>query len=220
MKPYTKAKLEPLIEKYQRTLTLEDVEQIVLLDNIATRIDKGVTALESSEYFFIDGHRFRHPSFLVCDFIDRLSDRYLTGWAQTLAMLWAMDADRTYKDLEKFPSTPKLLKYARKIKFSLKTAAQQIEAIFDSPDESPKQAVTPWYICSILSKELGGSPDEWFRASPTKLEEGIKVVEEIRAAEEKAAGGKKQPPKPTPLLYAIRDFNEELLKLEQSWQVD
>ena len=99
-------------------------------------------------------------------------------------------------------------------------AAQQIEAIFDSPDESPKQAVTPWYICSILSKELGGSPDEWFRASPTKLEEGIKVVEEIRAAEEKAAGGKKQPPKPTPLLYAIRDFNEELLKLEQSWQVD
>lgn len=224
MKAYTKAKLQPLIEKHQRTLTLDDVEAIVDLDKIAERIEKNAKQINEPDYFRIGSRIYRYPSFRVLEFIDKSEGHYITGHFSVISSLWALDCERKQSDFDKMPGVAKLLNYARKIDVSVNEVSRILNEKFK--EEEPKKdadgnvvqpdPIDPWYICALLTREIGGSPDEWFNATPAKLDSAIKAVDEKVEAEMNASG-KSSPPKPTPTLRAVSEFRKHLNALESTW---
>lgn len=227
MKAYTKARLNPLIEKHQRALTLDDVEAIVDLDKIAERIEKNAKKIREPDYFKIGSRFYRYPSFHVLEFIERIEGHYVTGHFSVIATLWALDCERTPDDLDTTPGVFQLMAYARRVDASVKEIEQILNDKFkeDEPKRDSKgnviepDPVDPWYICVLLSREVGGSPEEWFNASQGKLDSAIRAVDEKVEAEMKSVG-KSGPPKPTPTLIAVSEFRKALNALEATWLVE
>jgi hypothetical protein len=222
MKAYTKEKLQPLIEKYQRTLTLEDVEVIVELDKIADDIEKGVKAIEDCDWFSIDGHFFKKPTFAREQLMQRIFERCKGGIFEIAGALYSLDLERTPEEISGTPSKFALLKYIATLDVPIKKAMSKIEEVFNltAEDESKKEkdgGISTWSLCAVLAREIGGSPDEWYDATPEKINSAIKVIEEKAEAESKAAGIT-SPPKDTPRIRAIAKFLKLQRELEASWQ--
>jgi hypothetical protein len=222
MKAYTKEKLQPLIEKYQRTLTLEDVEVIVELDKIADDIEKGVKAIEDCDWFSIDGHFFKKPTFAREQLMQRIFERCKGGIFEIAGALYSLDLERTPDEISGTPSKFALLKYIATLDVPIKKAMSKIEDVFNlaAGDESKKEksnGISVWSLCAILAREIGGSPDEWYDATPEKINSAVTLIEERIESEAKAAGVA-SPPKDTPRIRAIAKFLKLQRELEASWQ--
>ena len=219
MKAYTKSRVQKLIEKHQRTLTLDDVEKIVELDRIAERIECAVRDIEEQDGFSIDGHFFCGPTFAREQMIRRIVERHKMPTFHFAGVLYALDMDVKHEDLGRTPGKLELIRYMSKLDVSIKKAAKKIDEMF-SPDDGDKdgEPIDEWHLCAVLAREIGGSPDEWYDASPKKIRSAIKAIEEKVEAESKALGGRSSgPPKETPKLLAIADFRNKLNELEASW---
>ena len=94
MKNYTKTRIQALIEKYDRTLTLEDVESIIELDRIAGRIEKGIENVEKRDYFKIGERYFMRPSFARFALIQKIEETFSMDVWVLLGTLWALDMER------------------------------------------------------------------------------------------------------------------------------
>lgn len=222
MKAYTKEKLQPLIEKYQRTLTLEDVEVIVELDKIADDIEKGVKAIEDCDWFSIDGHFFKKPTFAREQLMQRIFERCKGGIFEIAGALYSLDLERTPEEISGTPSKFALLKYIATLDVPIKKAMSKMEEVFNlgADDESKKEkgnGISMWSLCAILAREIGGSPDEWYDATPEKINSAVTLIEERIESEAKAAGVS-SPPKDTTRIRAIAKFLKLQRELEASWQ--
>lgn len=224
MKNYTKTRIQALIEKYERTLTLEDVEAIIELDRIAGRIEKGVDAVERRDYFRIGKRYFMRPSFARFALVQKMEEAYSMDVWVLLGTLWALDMDRTLDELKTPPKWPTLMRYAFKLDVPISEVSKIVEkelyeANEDAEGNDADKDFSPWKLCAVLARETGGSPEEWYHASPEKVEGAIKAIEERIEAEAKAMGGNStHAPSPSPLLYAVRDFRIKAEELEKSWQ--
>ena len=224
MKNYTKTRIQALIEKYDRTLTLEDVESIIELDRIAGRIEKGIENVEKRDYFKIGERYFMRPSFARFALIQKIEETFSMDVWVLLGTLWALDMERVEKELKTPPKWPTLIRYAFKLDVPISAVSKIVEKeLYQSnEDASGNEAdkdFSAWKLCAILAREAGGSPDEWFNANPEKIEGAVKAIEERIEAEAKAmGGGSKHAPQPSPLLYAVRDFRIKAEALEKSWQ--
>lgn len=209
------------MEKYQRTLTLDDVERIVELDEIACDIQKGARAVQDLDWFSVDGHFFKKPTFAREQLIRRISETFSGGIWDIAGALYALDLNRTPDELKGTPTRLKLITYVSRLDVPIKKAVKAIEDAFgldEEEDTNESDPVDAWGLCSVLAREVGGSPDEWYDASPEKLRCAIKVIEDKVEAEVKAMGGSKGPPKDTPKIRAIAKFAEKLKELEATWQ--
>ena len=203
-------------------MTLDDVEVIVELDEVAGRIEKSVKSVVKKDWFKIGDRFFLYPSFHHIDLIDRVEGKYHTGHFTTLATLYVLDAENQCQALDKLPGVAKLLKYSKSLKASVREVERVLEQEFgfeDSGDGGKEESSTHWEICCVLSREVGGSPDEWSKASPAKVDSAIKTVNDKIDAEAKAMGTQSGPPKETPKLLAIAEFRNKLKELEASWLV-
>jgi hypothetical protein len=224
MKNYTKTRIQALIEKYDRTLTLEDVESIIELDRIAGRIEKGIENVEKRDYFKIGERYFMRPSFARFALIQKIEETFSMDVWVLLGTLWALDMERAEKELKTPPKWPTLIRYAFKLDVPISAVSKIVEKeLYQSnEDASGNEAdkdFSAWKLCAILAREAGGSPDEWFNANPEKIEGAVKAIEERIEAEAKVmGGGSKHAPQPSPLLYAVRDFRIKAEALEKSWQ--
>ena len=218
MKLYTKAKIQPLIEKHQRTLTLDDVEAIIELDKIAERIEKNAAKVVDRDWFKIGDRFYSKPTFARLDLIDRVNERFTTNLFNLIGVLYALDLDTTRFD--KTPSLATLINYKRKVSCTLDEINRELSAnltIKEDADEKEEAKDNVWRMCCVLARESGGSPDEWYNAPPSKLQAAVDSVEEKYAAEAAAHGGRKAPPRETPTILAIKDFRDKAAKLEASW---
>lgn len=205
-------------------MTLEDVEAIVDLDKIAERIEKNAKRIKEPDYFKIGSRFYQHPSFRVLEFIEKSEGHYITGHFSIIASLWALDCERKNADFDRMPGLIELIRYSRGVDASVKEVSEILNEKFK--EDEPKRdssgniiepdPVDPWYICALLSREIGGSPDEWYNATPGKLDSAIRAVDEKIEAEMKSVG-KSGPPKPTPTLIAVSEFRKALNVLEASW---
>lgn len=225
MKNYTKSRIKALIEKYERTLTLDDVESIIELDKIAGRIEKGVENIEKRDYFKIGDRYFMRPSFARFALIQKIEEAYSLDVWRLLGTLWALDMERTERQLKVPPKWPTLIRYAFALDVPISAVSRILESeIFNTDKDSTEvdndKDFSAWKLCAVLAREAGGSPDEWYHAWPEKIEGAVKAIEERIEAENKAMSGghSKHAPSPTPLLYAVRDFRIKLEALEKSWQ--
>lgn len=209
-----------MIEKYQRTLTLDDVDAIVELDRIAERIEKNAKQVTERDWFCIEGHYFKKPTFARADLIERIQEKYGdSGVFSVSGILYALDANLSVEDMERVPSRWQLTKYVCKLDIPIRKAVDALNELYSDDGGDGGEESSPWEICSVLSREIGGGPDEWYHASPQKLKSAIKAVEDKHEAEMKAMGGKSGPPRETPKLLAIVEFRNKLKALEESWQV-
>jgi hypothetical protein len=220
MKAFTKEKLTPLIEKHQRTLTLDDVDAIIELDGIADRIEKAAKEFAERDWFQIGDRFYTKPTFARLDLIEKINARYHTSLFNLAGTLYALDIHT--KELDKVPSIARLLRYKSKVDVPLSEINRRLDEAFGLTDKADaegesKGAESYWKLCCLLSREIGGSPDEWRNAPPSKIHEAVQVVEERIEAETKAAGGKSGPPRVTPKLAAIKEFKDKLDALEASW---
>jgi hypothetical protein len=221
MKAYTKEKLNPLLQKYQRTLTLDDVDAIIELDGIATRIEKAAKEFVERDWFTIGDRFYTKPTFARLDLIDKINEKYCTSLFNLVGTLYALDMN--LKDVDQVPSMARLLAYKRKVSVPVSQINRTLDEVFGLDDKADaesesKGAESYWKLCCVLAREVGGSPDEWRNASPTKVASAIATVEEKIDAEIKATGGRSGPPKVTPKLMAIKEFKDKLDALEASWQ--
>lgn len=219
MKLYTKAKIQPLIEKHQRTLTLDDVEAIIELDKIAERIEKNAAKVVDRDWFKIGDRFYSKPTFARLDLIDRVNERFKTNLFNLIGILYALDLDTTRFD--RTPSLATLMVYKRKVTVTLAEINRQLEANLemskgDTPSEDEGRD-NVWRMCCILARESGGSPEEWYNACPSKLQAAVETVEEKYEAEAHANGSRKGPPRETPILLAIKEFRDKTVLLEESW---
>jgi len=220
MRAFTKEKLNPLIEKHHRTLTLDDVDAIIELDGIAGRIEKSVKALSERDWFEIDGHFFLRPTFAREDLIRRISDKHGNGIFSAIGALYALDTNLPSSELVKTPGKLTLSKYAVTMDISIAKAMSKIEEIFgftEDEGDGKEGEFDSWSLCCVIAREIGGSPDEWMDASPQKLRSAIKTIEDKADAEAKAMGGSGGPPKETPRMLALAEFSRKLNALEASW---
>ena len=218
MKLYTKAKIQPLIEKHQRTLTLDDVETIIELDKIAERIEKNAAKVVDRDWFKIGDRFYSKPTFARLDLIDKVNERFTTRLFNLVGILYALDLETTRFD--KPPSLARLIAYKRKVTVTLdeinRELERNLEICKDEEVEEVERRDNVWRMCCVLARESGGSPDEWYNATPNKLQAAIDSVEEKYEAEA-AAHGKKGPPRETPTILAIKEFREKTLAMEASW---
>jgi len=222
---YTKAKIEPLIQLHNRTLTLDDVDVIVELDKIASRIQADAKEIERvrSSYFSVGDKVFSQQTFARASLCERILDAYGDGYLSDIGLVYALDMERTREEIEGMPSRTTLLLYRSKLHITLK----EVSAVFaeklggdedgDDDDTTTKQEV--WQMCAFLAKNVGGSPDEWMHATQEKIQGAAKFLDESIRAEQAATGSSKvaKAPAPTPLIYAVKEFSDKLKELEASW---
>jgi len=217
MKAFTKENLMPLIQKYQRNLSLDDVDAIIELDSIACRIEKGVEAVENRDWFIIGDRFYTQPTFARMDLMDRISAKFHTDAMALIGILYALDMDT--EDFTKAPSIPTLVAYRMSIKAPISEITRKLNIYLPSSEkEEGSGGGSIWRLCCLLAREVGGSPEEWMNASMQKIGEAVDVVNEKIECEARAASGKKQAPRETPRLLAIKEFKDKLDALEASWR--
>jgi hypothetical protein len=215
MKAFTREKLKPLIEKNQRTLTLDDVDAIIELDEIACRIEKGIRNVEERDWFMVGDRFYTQPTFARLDLIDRINAKYCTKVFNLLGILYSLDMDT--EDFDKTPTLIQLIGYRRKVKATIGEITRKLEDNLPKGESGTEDKGGYWRLCCILARELNGTPSEWMNATPSKIESAVDVINEKIEAEAKAMGGKSGPPKETPRLLAIKEFREKLNALEATW---
>jgi hypothetical protein len=220
MKAFTREKLKPLIERHQRTLTLDDVDAIIELDSIACRIEKECSKIVDRDWFRVGDRFYSKPTFARLDLIDKINQRYTTNLFNLLGVLYALDLET--KEFTNPPSMLKLLAYKSKVTCTISEIQRELEANLSAEKHKEKVSDDPpenvWRLCCILARESGGSPDEWYKSCPSKIKAAVETIEEKYEAEARAAKGKKGPPKETPRLLALKEFKDRLDSLEASWQ--
>ncbi len=223
---YTKAKIEPLIQRHNRTLTLDDVDVIVELDKIASRIQADAKSIDHvrSSYFSVGDKIFSQQTFARASLCERILAAYGDGYLSDVGLVYALDMERTREEIEGMPSRTTLLMYRSKLHVTLK----EVSAVFadklggEGSDSDDVDATTPkevWQMCAFLAKHVGGTPDEWMHATQEKIEGAATFLDETIRAEQAAAGSKQvaKAPTPTPLIYAVKEFSDKLKELEASW---
>jgi hypothetical protein len=200
-------------------LTLDDVDVIVELDEIAGRIENAVKVIVDKDWFEIDGKFFKKPTFAREQLIQRIREAYPSGRFDVAGVLYALDLNRTEAEIQSVPSRARLLKYVLTLDIGISKAVSKIEEVFGLTEDAdePSEPFDPWHLCAVLSREIGGTPDDWFDASPQKIKGAIRAHEEKIEAESKAMGVASGPPRETPKLLAIVEFRDKIKALEASW---
>jgi len=216
MKAFTKENLMPLIQKYQRNLSLDDVDAIIELDSIACRIDKAAKAIVERDWFTIGDRFYSKPTFARLDLIDKVNARFSTNVFNLVGILYALDLETD--EFSKAPSLLTLIAYKAKVSATLPEIQRELEYNLSSNEKTEDAPDNIWRLCCILARESGGSPDEWYKACPSKLRAAVETVEEKYEAEARAAKGRKGAPKETPRILAIKEFKDKLDALEASWR--
>lgn len=225
MRNYTRAKLEPVIQRHNRTLTLDDVDAIVDLDLIAARIDKTSVAAQQflSDYFRIGDRFFTSPTFARSALIERILEAYGEGPMSDVGVIYALDMNRSQGEIEGMPSRFTLLKYRMGLDIRLSELKRKFnDRLMDDSNEADDEASNPkdvWSMCCILAKEVGGSPQEWMNAPQSKIEAAVKVIDDMVAAQHRELSGRNvaTAPVPTAIHYAVKEFADKLKSLEDSW---
>lgn len=221
MRSYTKSRIKKALEQTGRSLTLDDVEAIVELDAIAGKIEGAVEQYKGvKDYFQIGSRYFMRPSYARIFAIERIQRR-LYGVFADIGTLWALDLERTPSELDTVPGHMQLLRYAKQIDVPVTQVNTIIKENLPQDDgDDDDDSFDHWKLCAILAREVGGSVDEWYHASPEKIAGACKAVDEKIEAELKALGGKVSgPPQVTDKLIAVKEFSDKLRALEASWQV-
>ena len=118
LKPYTKTQVEREIAKVNRNhLTLNDVDDIVELDRIASRIQDACDDYEEvKDYFRIGDKFYQKPSFAQIALIEKIQEVYRNPALQELGVLYALDCERTPEELGQVPKRSKLIAYRFQVK--------------------------------------------------------------------------------------------------------
>ena len=225
MKAYTIEKLKPLIQKYQRSLTLEDVAVIIELDKIAARIEKSVEAAKLKDYFRIGSRWYQQITFARESLIRRIVDSYGDTFYM-IGVLYALDTELGSDELHKTPSRLKLIAYSMKVDVPHREVTRILEKELGLEDDDSSsqpngksgEPFNPHYIAAFLAAEVGGDVDEWMDAPKSKIEGAMAYLEEKQKSEMKAIGKAfSGPPKGTDALVAIKEFKEKTNQLEEAW---
>ena len=225
MQTKTKKRVQKILDQTGHTLSLSDVEDILQLDGYAAKINGELNDIERvRDHFQIGGKWFSRPSYAQMALIEKIEEVYDYDIWRFIGWLYALDVERTEDELKGCPSRSQLAKYRFKIRAPQAEVARKLEEVFakDAEDSEDREGEkdTEWKVCSILSREIGGSPDEWYHASPGKITAAASAMEEKfkqEVASMRKSGASGGAPPVTPKMYAIKAFEDKALALEVMW---
>lgn len=233
MHEYTKAKVSKALEEANRALTLEDVEDIVALDVIAGEISgAGKAAEELEDFFQLGGRVYSMPTPMRLEAMAKVSKAYALNPYVMWAVLWCLDAERTKTELACAPGLGVVMRYSRGIDATGRAVRARLSEVLakagresesedgelDSQDKSQKGA---WYACCVMAREIGGSPEFWYDATPKIWADGIEAVSDKVQAEIDSVNRSNKKgrvaPIPTPRIKAVHEFSKRLKKMQDRW---
>ena len=235
MQKITKQKIQNILEKTNRRLTLNDFELIQKLDLIAESLKGECRKLDQcKDWTTISGRCFLFPTFARAEAMERVLAQYRFVYFQVLGCLYVLDPEHSPADFTQVPSRFCLVRYAGKIDVNIDQARSFIEGILnpvgsDDTEESDQvENETQSFdgdpvhrICCVLAQEVGGSVSEWMDAPQGRLQEGLRLAEEKRDAEVERfnalygkGGGA---PRVTPKISKLAEFHSFAREIETLW---
>ena len=227
MQQMTRQKIAELIAKFNRVLTLDDVELITELDKAAELVVNGVQVAESSLFAYpllVAGEAFCAPTigkeiYWKEQIVNAVDEDMLTA-----AYFWVLTLDDV-PDLRGKDIAKAVRKWAKKCK--LTSADVDYVQAYYMPDEAQakKNAESSSYgeIIALLVREYGQDCEHWLNAPESEIKMLLAdwtARQEAKAAQiRKAVKGTRNQvaPAPSPKITAITRFNRVVADIEAKW---